>query len=163
MHWFVICLLLMPQLYEDRDPVPTMTWPIVNVNGGYIRMAVDTNGHGYHLRRFTGEVKRKVPDVFRFPYVDRCKQDKKRDGCVQIRVCRCGLTGWAGQAKVGPQHRVIWLNKSYDHHCWRCVVIHEFGHVLGINHHDKHGVVGAWPDEIHLSDAEVQCLERAYS
>jgi predicted Zn-dependent protease len=97
--------------------------------------------------------------------------------CVQVfvgrytRATQFALAGrrstWIGITTFPDilQHRIIYLNTLYgDRATFRQraqVAAHEFGHVLGLDHHSGAGVTG-YPAYVRLSFPEIAALTEVY-
>lgn len=93
--------------------------------------------------------------------------DRPEAVCCRVEVLDLGDNGAYALTYVWPDapthYRLMQFNTFYDHPIPEALSAHEFGHVLGMGHHRLHGVDGGWPDELHFSDSERNCLTRVYS
>lgn len=104
----------------------------------------------------------------------RCQPADYTTTCVRVRMDNYSVERqhWLAQQPVewyaltaypAPNLRVVYLNRAYDHPNREAVTAHELGHVLGLNHHDRAGVCGRWPDRTDLSRWERGVLRHTYS
>jgi len=91
--------------------------------------------------------------------------------CVNIRVHhwtpsqqrRHIDTEWWGLAHLNrPDYRKLWLNRTVPIDLRYAVAVHEFGHILGMDHHKDLGIVGRTPNVTKLSPAELTALRKVY-
>lgn len=150
---------------EDATPTPVVKYPLypTHYKGVAIRVQVEAPAEAWGIRKFAREVDPQLPGV-RIHTRGTC-EDRPRAVCVRVNVADFGATPWLGQAHVGSQDRAVDLNTHYGntyaaHHY--AAAAHELTHALGLGHHAKRGVVGGWPDVIHLSWVEKRALRQAY-
>lgn len=138
-------------------------------------VVVQAPRRSWGIRRAAREFDRSVPGVkIHAGRKDRCR-DFPGATCVRVRIGKFTVARqhalalrpieWTGLATYPTwNERVVYLNTRYIHlHPSRyAVAAHEFAHVLGLNHHDRPGVVGRTPDVEHLSPKEKRALRSYY-
>lgn len=158
-------------LDPHATPRPVIETPLPASPDGIVRLAFDAPRNAWGTRVFAREADRLLPGVRIF--TRGVCADHPRATCVRVftgkwddaaqRYIADGLDGWGALTKYPePRVREIWLNEQTPEEKRYATAVHEFGHVLGLNHHAMHGVCGGWPDEVHLSIAEILALRAAY-
>lgn len=160
-----------PSLADEPSPFvePAVVSPLYTT-----QVVVQAPRNSWGLRQAARDFERFVPgvEIVAKPGA-RCKNYPGAT-CVRVQIGdfsverqhRLALqpVEWTGLATFPAwNERVVYLNTRTIHlHPSRyAVAAHEFAHVLGLNHHDRPGVVGATPDVEHLSPVEKSAL-RAY-
>lgn len=153
------------------DPNATY-WPLVaypvgtnHGTGAPTVLAVDAphDAWGQALRRFGRYVNTQHLGVR--VLVHRTCSEAPSDPCVALREdSSCSDCG-AETSMGDPSLRVIDVAASWASNTTIAYpfMAHEFGHVLGLEHHDHHGVDGAWPNEVTFSNPERQALIAMYA
>lgn len=148
---------------DDATDHPQVLWPLTLSPQGTANITIQ-GGNAWGLRKFAQEANRELPGVRVFS--GRCA-DHPWSTCVVVHHNDLGDNGvWAWTTfDDEQQHRDITINTHYqvqDPAIRYAIVCHEFGHVLGMQHHKRHGVDGGWSNEVHLSPSELHALRSAY-
>lgn len=149
---------------SDATDTPEVLWPIprpAETSGPITVQLEGAKGHAWGIRKFAHEADKQIPGLRIFIH-GKCS-DRPRAMCVHLTVADYGDTGWGAVTQfTRPEYRDVFMNTYYDYGEFYAEACHEFGHVLGMQHHKMHGVDGGWPNEVHLSDAELDALHAAY-
>jgi hypothetical protein len=91
--------------------------------------------------------------------------------CVRVKVARWSVAAqekliggqfWGLASIHRPDYRQLWLNRTTPADVRHAVAVHEFGHILGMDHHKDLGIVGRTPNVTKLSAAELAALREVY-
>lgn len=157
-------------LDPNATPSPVIETPLPTTHG-VVRVAFDAPpGKAWGMRTFAREADRLLPGVRIFTH-GTCAAHP-RATCVRVFTGKwgdpeqrhiAGTEGW-GAVTIYRSSRVreVWLNEQTPRAKRYAAAVHEFGHILGLNHHAMHGVCGGWSDETRLSRPEVRALRAAY-
>lgn len=142
----------------DATKNPEVLWPLADT-----RLAICGHyGSASAIRRFAREVDREIDGLRIFTGRHACRNHPKATQ-VPIRERHYGDTDWYAETVfVGPYRRAIRVNLDLPNDHPHAVVCHEFGHVLGLQHHRRLGVDGRRPNMTHLSHSELRALRQAY-
>lgn len=145
---------------DDATDTPQVLYPLHTWHKGQIRIAIQgpTDTHG--LRRFAREVDSKLPGVTIYEN-SRCVNHPHAE-CVKVRFKHYGKTNWYAETAMYDPTREIRVNLDLPNDHPHAVMCHEFGHILGLQHHKMDGVDGGEPNVIHLSEEEQNALNNAY-
>lgn len=162
-YLIVIALALFSLIYatpanavaDDATPTAQVTYPLpmqrVQIEGG----------QGTGIRTIARELDSSVAGL-RIFMRGTCKA-RPDAVCVRIQKRHYGDTGWYAQTTFPDwNRRVIQVNLDAPHYSNYAVIVHEFGHVVGLHHHAQEGVCGASPDVLHFSSPELKVLRAAY-
>lgn len=157
---------------EDVDPRPSVAFPLSSHGSGPVEVQIEGfEGEAWGVRLFAQEADRLLPGVE--VYTRGTCADRPEAVCVSVVVGEWDETGmtwlrgepgdWYGLTSFEEPGRVVlYLNAGTRTENRYAVAVHEFGHVLGLDHHAGEGIEGASPDVLHLSPAEVRALRSAY-
>lgn len=148
---------------DDATRNPEVLWPLVTQTSGPTGLTICGHfGSAAGIRPFAREVDREIGGLRIYTSRHACR---KHPGAIKVRIRErhLGDTGWyAATFFKRPDLRVIKVNRDLPNTHPHAVVCHEFGHVLGLQHHRRLGVDGRRPNMTHLSHAEVRALRQAY-
>jgi hypothetical protein len=161
----------------DADPLARVVYPLAptHAKGTVTKVQIEGSADDWGLRQFAATVDAQFAGL-KVRTWGTCAQ-RPTWACVtvttgawddaqQLEVSR-GTTGFLGLTDyTGYNRRAVYLNTRYLTAEYNvnpyAVAAHEFGHVLGLNHHQQDGVCGAVPDVTTLGVAEVQVLTPYY-
>jgi hypothetical protein len=161
----------------DADPLARVVYPLAptHAKGTVTKVQIEGSADDWGLRLFAARVDAQFAGLMVRTW-GTCAQ-RPTWACVtvttgawddaqQLEVSR-GTTGFLGLTDyTGYNRRAVYLNTRYLTAEYNvnpyAVAAHEFGHVLGLNHHQQDGVCGAVPDVTTLGVAEVQVLTPYY-
>lgn len=156
-------------LDPNATPRPQIETPLPT-HHGRVLVAFDAPRNAWGMRTFASEADRLLPGVRIFTR-GTCA-DHPRATCVRVFTGKwgdpeqrhiAGVEGWGAVTIYRSSSvREVWLNEQTPTAKRYATAVHEFGHILGLNHHAQHGVCGGWPDETRLSRPEVRALRAAY-
>lgn len=162
---------------SDAEPLARVVYPLAPTHGkGTItKVQIEGSADDWGLRQFAASVDAQFAGL-KVRTWGTCAQ-RPTWACVtvttgvwddaqQLEVSR-GHTAFLGLTDyTGYNRRAVYLNAFYLDGRFQinqyAVAAHEFGHVLGLNHHQQDGVCGAVPDVTTLGAAEVAVLEPYY-
>jgi hypothetical protein len=143
---------------SDATRNPEVLWPLATPKVAICGRFGDASG----IRPFAREVDQEIPGLRIFTGRHACR-DHPHAVRARVRERHYGDTGWYAQTVFArPDLRVVEINLDLPNDHPHAVVCHEFGHVLGLQHHRRLGVDGRRPNMTHLSRAEVRALRQAY-
>lgn len=148
----------------DATDRPEVLWPLVE-SPRHQAVLVIEGEHLWGLRKFAKEADGELKPVRIYRHA-KCR-DHKWATCVRVHHKDLGDNGVLAWTTFDDEHghRDITINTHYsetDPALRYAIMCHEFGHVLGMQHHKMHGVDGGWSNEVHLSRAEKRALRAAY-
>ena len=172
----VMCLLLTPHAAAAESSSPTMYVPMPNFDGGEIVVQVNATPGSWQIRRSARRLAAQLDGVT----VRTSGDCATADVCVTVAVGHYETdetlalsggnhSGWGGLTTYPEAaSRVIYLNTATTDRRpgdRRYTAAHEFGHVLGLTHHQSSGLmsdVRRHQTET-LSVEELAVLTAAYS
>lgn len=148
---------------DDATPRPEVLWPLPKMNPNAPTGIALQGHHMWNLRHFTNEADRQLSGIRIFnkggcdahPYAT----------CVHFKRKDLGDNGVLAWTVFGDGTRDITINTHYakpsaaDRYA---IVVHEFGHVLGMQHHKMLGIDGRTGGVVHLSGPELKILRKIY-
>lgn len=148
----------------DATDRPEVLWPLPESPQGQAVLVIEGD-HLWGLRKFAKEADGELRDVRIFRH-GACR-DHRWATCVKVKHKDLGDNGVLAWTEFHDDRgaRTITINTHYqqtDPAIRYAIMCHEFGHVLGMQHHKMHGVDGGWSNEVHLSHAERKALRAAY-
>lgn len=172
-----VTLLPSPAAASDSEPLARVVYPLAptHAKGTVVKVQIEGSSDDWGLRQFASSMDVRYPGLKVRTY-GTCAQ-RPSWACVtvttgnwdpdqQMQVSR-GYTHFLGLTDYpGYNHRAVYLNAyyltpEYDVNAY-AVAAHEFGHVLGLNHHQQDGICGAVPNVTALSWAEDKALRPYY-
>jgi hypothetical protein len=161
---------------NDAEPLARVVAPLYPTNkaGTKVKVQIEGSADDWGLRQFAATVDAQFPGL-RVRTYGTCAQ---RPGwaCVTVTTGAwddaqqrtitghdfgfLGLTSYTGYNRRAVHLNSLYLT-GYNVQPY-AVAAHEFGHVLGLNHHLQDGVCGAVPDVTTLGAAEVAVLDPFY-
>jgi hypothetical protein len=149
---------------DDATDRPEVLWPLTKAPDGQADLVI-MGANLWGLRTFAKEADGELDGVRIFRH-GKCR-DHKWATCVRVHHEDLGDNGVLAWTTFDDEHghRDITINTHYDETdpaLRYAIMCHEFGHVLGMQHHKMHGVDGGWSNEVHLSSSEQRALNRAY-
>ena len=125
------------------------------------RLTIEVIGEGFGVRTFAREVDAQLEGLLIYPRGSCAK--RKKTTCIRVVSDHYGDSGWYATTLSSLwNERTIYVNLDAPHHDPYALMAHEFGHILGMDHHLGEGVCGATPDVRHLSESELAVLNAAY-
>lgn len=174
-----VALALLPQVpaQADNTLVPVVVYPMHpnNAKGNLVRVQIEGATDDWGVRQFAETMDDRWPGLKVRSY-GTCAQrptwhcvrviNGSWDPAQQLEVTN-GQTQFLGLAAYPfPNLREIYLNSFYLTPEYSintyAVAAHEFGHILGLNHHQQDGICGAVPDRTELGWAEDKALRPYY-
>lgn len=142
--------------------------PPNNDRGNLVRMQIEGVGEDWGLRTFAEQMDARWQGL-RVRSHGTC-DERPTYWCVRVEVGtwdpdqQLALMGtpFMGVADIGALDRTVYLNNYYEPVSKYAVAAHEFGHVLGLNHHQQEGICGIVPDQTELSWAEDRAMRPYY-
>lgn len=172
-------LALLPQgaAHADADPLARVVMPLAptHAKGTVTKVQIEGSADDWGLRQFAATVDAQFAGL-KVRTWGTCAQ-RPTWACVTVNtgvwddasqlVVSRGTTAFLGLTDyTGYNRRSVYLNAFYLDGRFNvnqyAVAAHEFGHVLGLNHHQQDGVCGAVPDVTTLGVAEVKVLTPYY-
>jgi len=148
---------------DDATPRPEVLWPIppqAEMSGPAVQIAICSGTNG--IRRFAREADRKIGGIRIYTGRHACR-NHPRAARVRVVARHYGDTGWYAETSFPDwDRRRVEVNLDLPNDHPHAVVCHEFGHVLGLQHHRMLGVDGRTPNVVHFSRAELKALRAAY-
>lgn len=156
---------------SDAEPLARVVYPLAPTHGkGTItKVQIEGSADDWGLRQFAASVDAQFEGL-KVRTWGTCAE-RPTWACVTVTTgawdptqqLEIGGTPFMGLTTYpGYNHRGVYLNSFYTPISAYAVAAHEFGHVLGLNHHQQDGVCGAVPDVTTLGAAEVQALTPYY-
>lgn len=156
---------------SDSEPVARVISPLApnNAKSTLVRMQIEGSPNDWGLREFAETLDRRFVGL-RVRSHGTCAE-RPEWACVQIvadtwtpeqQTEFAGTAFMAGTENMGYNQRSVYLNNYYSPVSPYAAAAHEFGHVLGLNHHQQEGICGAIPDQTKLSWAEDKALRPYY-
>lgn len=155
---------------SDREPFARIVAPLPpnNPRGNLVRVQIEGAGDDWGVRRFAEQMDDRW-DGLRVRSHGTCAE-RPNWWCVRVssgdwnpeqQLALVGVN-FLGVAFSDGYDRVVYLNEHYADVNRYAVAAHEFGHVLGLNHHQQDGICGIVPDQTALSWAEDKAMRPYY-
>jgi hypothetical protein len=166
-----------PAAASDAELVPRVVYPMHanNPRGTLVRVQIEGTADDWGVRQFAATMDARWPGL-KVRTWGTCAQrptwhcvkviNGVWDPAQQLELTK-GQTQFLGLAAYPfPNVREIYLNSFYLTPEYSintyAVAAHEFGHILGLNHHQQDGICGAVPDRTELGWAEDKALRPYY-
>jgi hypothetical protein len=170
-----VVLALLPQAPAQADTV-AVPYPLFpnNAKGTLVKVQIEGSADDWGLRQFAEQMDDRWPGL-RVRSHGTCAQ-RPSWHCVRVTtgswnpdqqlVVSRGTTHFLGLTDYTARGRDVYLNSFYLTPEYSvspaAVAAHEFGHVLGLNHHEQGGITSTGSDAVALSWAEDKALRPFY-